>query len=371
MFKCRPALSAFYRYQHAVASQIQRVPFRILFMGRDEFSCLVLKELHGASDLWQNLAIATQPDRHVGRRGSQFSVSPLKVLGESLSLPVYTIPTSKAEFRQWKLPSPFSDEHPHPPQNHLIVTASFGRILPTSFLDLFLPHRRLNVHPSLLPAYRGPAPIQHAIMNGDTETGVCIIQMLERKAGIDAGAVYGCSRLEMPQDIDFAGLRDELAIKGGKLLVSVLRDMLAGRTDSTEQRTAEHVSTAPVITSADSMIDFENMTAESIVRRHRAIAHQRPLTAFLETGKSVQLHHQAVHPLFASEYLLFSPGATRYDTQAGALLIRCADDTVLSVLGVKQEGKSLIAAKEWWNGVKGLGLVDADQIQLAGKPTSN
>ena len=80
----------------------------------------------------------------------------------------------------------------------------------------------------------------------------------------------------------------------------------------------------------------------------------------------MQLHDPAVHPLFASEYLLFSPGATRYDAQAGSLLIRCAEDTVLSVPSVKQEGKGLIAAKEWWNGVKGLGLVDADQIQLVG-----
>jgi methionyl-tRNA formyltransferase len=87
----------------------------------------------------------------------------------------------------------------------------------------------------------------------------------------------------------------------------------------------------------------------------------------LETEKSVQLHDPAAHPHSASEYLLFSPGATRYDNQAGSLLIRCAEDTVLSVPRVKQESKGLIAAKDWWNGVKGLGLVDADQIQLVGK----
>ncbi|KAF8348560.1 formyl transferase [Amanita rubescens] len=219
--------------------------FKILFMGRDLFSCSVMKQLHAAPDLWKHLAIVTQPDQHVGRRGSELSISPLKLLGESLNLPVHTMPSSKAEFRQWKLPSPFSDEHPSPPQNHLIVTASFGRILPASFLDLFLPQRRLNVHPSLLPAYRGPAPIQHAIMNGEKETGVCIIQMLKRKEGIDAGAVYGTSKLKMPEDIDFANLRDTLALEGGTLLVSVLRDMLAGQGEPTAQTTAEHVPSAP------------------------------------------------------------------------------------------------------------------------------
>ncbi|KAF8635458.1 hypothetical protein AX15_000435 [Amanita polypyramis BW_CC] len=324
----------------------------------------------GRIDIWEQLIVATQPDQRVGRRGSQLSIPPLKLLGESLDLPVYAIPHSKAEFRQWKPPRPFSDEHTNPPINHLIITASFGRILPASVLDLFLPQRRLNVHPSLLPAYRGPAPIQHAIMNRETETGVCVIQMLKRKEGIDAGAVYGCSRMGVPEDIDYPALRDRLAMDGGKLLVSVLRDMMLGRAESTAQPTAELVSSAPIITSSDSVIDFENMTAESIVRRHRAISHQKHLTAFLETEKSIQLHDPTVHPIFASEYLLFSPGSARYDIQADSLLIKCAEDTVLSVPHVKQEGKTLIASKEWWNGVKGLGLVDADQIQLLGKNDS-
>ena len=96
---------------------------------------------------------------------------------------------------------------------------------------------------------------------------------------------------------------------------------------------------------------------------------QRPLTTYLETGKLLQLHEPTTHPISASEYLLFSPGAARYDAQANSLLVRCAEDTVLSVPRIKQEGKALIDAKDWWNGVKGLGLVDADQIQLIGKAT--
>lgn len=71
------------------------------------------------------------------------------------------------------------------------MTASFGRILPNSLLDLFLPGRRLNVHPSLLPMYRGPAPIQRALMDGKKETGVCVIEMMEKKKGIDAGEIWG------------------------------------------------------------------------------------------------------------------------------------------------------------------------------------
>ncbi|KAM6503289.1 Formyl transferase [Amanita muscaria] len=370
------------QYTHGIASES---PFKVLFMGRDEFSCLVLKELHSAQDVWDQLVIATLPDQRVGRRGSQLSISPLKIFGESIGLPVHTIPHTKADFCHWKAspPSPFSDEHPSPPSNHLVVTASFGRILPSPLLDLFQSQRRLNVHPSLLPIYRGPAPIQHTIMNGDAETGVCIIQMLKREEGIDAGGVYGSFKLVRPPDLlknvlnalqaiqedtDFATLRNELGIEGGKLLVSVLRDMIAGRASLADQPSSHSASHAHIITSRDSVIDFESMTAEVIVRRHRAFSHQvsLPLVAHLETGKSIQLHDLAVHPLFASEYLLFAPGAARYDEQAGSLLIRCADDTVLSVSRVKQEGKALVNAKDWWNGVKGLGLVDVDQIQLVG-----
>jgi methionyl-tRNA formyltransferase len=80
--------------------------------------------------------------------------------------------------------------HTLPNENHLLITASFGRILPESLLELFPPSQRLNVHPSVLPAYRGAAPIQHAIMNGDRITGVCIVEMLKKEQGIDAGRIW-------------------------------------------------------------------------------------------------------------------------------------------------------------------------------------
>ncbi|PFH49327.1 hypothetical protein AMATHDRAFT_147871 [Amanita thiersii Skay4041] len=363
------------RYQHNGAWEGSSLPFKMLFMGRDEFSCQVLRQVHAASDVWEQILIATQPDVHIGRRGSKLAISPLKLLGEELNIPVCTIPATKSEFRKWRPPSPFSDPYPSPPSNHLVVTASFGRILPSPLLELFLPERRLNVHPSLLPAYRGPAPIQHTIMNGDSDTGVCVIQMLTKKEGIDAGSIWDISEMvfiiatSLPEDIDFPQLRDVLAVEGGKLLVSVLSDMIAGHAVPTAQPPADLASRAPAITAADAIIDFENMTAESILRRHRAISHQRPLLAYLESGKSIQLHEPSVHHLFASEYLLFSPGATRYDKQAKSLLIRCAEDTMLSVPRVKQEGKALVPAKDWWNGVKGLGLVDVDQIQFVATPS--
>ncbi|KAJ3777733.1 formyl transferase [Lentinula raphanica] len=334
--------------------------FKILFLGRDEFSCLVLQELH-RSDVWQELHLATNPDEKVDR-GSRLSVSPLKLLGHSLGLPVHTIPP-KSEFKDWKIPSPFStsgDDSPSP--QHVIITASFGRILPLKMLKLFNPECRLNVHPSLLPAYRGAAPIQHAILNGERETGVCVIKMLKRSEGIDAGPIWGTRSLSIPENTFFAELRDRLAVEGGQLLVSVLRDMMNGKAVSTPQRET-NISYAPTISFKDATLDFTTMTAAKIVQTYQAIGHQRPLTVYLPTIKTLQIHSPAVHTS-PPPYTPTVPGKACYSRPDKAILIRCADNSVLSVLKVKQEGRALLDAREWWSGAKSFGLVVNNEINF-------
>ena len=94
-------------------------------------------------------------------------------------------------------PAPFvsSSDEPTPKSNRLLVTASFGRILRKGQLELFSPGRRLNVHPSLLPHYRGPAPIQHALLDGEKESGVCVVEMLRVKDGaVDSGDIWGSDK---------------------------------------------------------------------------------------------------------------------------------------------------------------------------------
>ena len=101
-------------------------------------------------------------------------------------------------------PAPFvgSSDEPNSKSNQVLVTASFGRILRKRQLELFSPGRRLNVHPSLLPHYRGPAPIQHALLNGEKETGVCVIEMLKMKAGpVDSGDIWGSEKAVRETDL--------------------------------------------------------------------------------------------------------------------------------------------------------------------------
>ncbi|KAH9833243.1 Formyltransferase [Rhodofomes roseus] len=340
-------------------------PFKILYLGRDEFSCSVLEELLKAKDVWQELAIVTTPDTRVGRRGEKLAVSPLKVFGQQLDLPVHFIPSGKGKdvLKTWQLPPPWSLQGATPSPSHIIVTASFGRILPNSVLDLFLPNRRLNVHPSLLPAYRGAAPIQHVILDGQKETGVCIVEMMERAKGLDAGAIWGQEQVAVPKDATYANLRDTLAPVGGRLLVSVLRDMLSGKATSKPQAEDPTTPRAPLINLEDAVIDFESMTAEQIARRSRAISHQRPVVTSLKNRRTLQLHSVTAVTDAADvlEEQLTTVGTAIYHRPTDSLLVRCASDTVLSVQKVKQQDRNLLAAREWWNGVRpGLRQVEGD-----------
>ncbi|KAF8885387.1 formyl transferase [Gymnopilus junonius] len=324
-------------------------------MGRDEFSCLVLRELYEAKDVWKDITIATLPDVHVGRRGSVLSISPLKILGEELKIPVHTIPKEKRDFKTWQLPPPFSAEPENlPPLNHLLISASFGRILTGKMLNSFQHSRRLNVHPSLLPSYRGPAPIQHTILNNEKEAGVCVIEMLKKSEGIDTGSLWGCQRMPVPPDVTFEGLRDSLAVKGGKLLVSVLRDAMVGKATALAQPPAEDAPRASFITAKDAHVDFETMTAEVIHRRFRAISHQKPLFTYTPDGKPLQLRQFAPINLESSALVNLSsrPGETVLSKSDKMLLIRCAADTVLGVTKVKPEGKPDRNAGEFWRGLR-------------------
>ncbi|KAJ6614584.1 formyl transferase [Mycena sp. CBHHK59/15] len=312
--------------------------FKILFLGRDEFSCVVFKALHDSQDVWESIAVATNPDTKLGQ-------SPLRTLAESLSVPVDFIPAAKPDFKHWEPPPSFDARAPH----HVLITASFGRILTPAQLALFAPPHRLNVHGSLLPAFRGPAPIQHALLTGARETGVSVVQMLAR--GIDKGPVWGAATAPIAPDATFTSLRRELAEQGGRLLVRVLREMLAGTAASTPQPPDSPTPHARSITAADAVLDFATMAAEHIVTLHRAIGHQRALTTTLPTGLPLQLHDPFPLPSGPLPRLSAAPGATTYSKPHAALLVRCAGGSVLAVPRVKKAMRAMIEAREFWNGV--------------------
>ncbi|KAJ6582956.1 formyl transferase [Mycena vulgaris] len=311
--------------------------FKILYLGRDDFSCAVFQELHDSQDVWESMYVATNPDTRYGH-------SPLRSLAQSLKVPVDFIPAEKPDFKHWEPPPPFSV----PQDNHVLITASFGRILTPAQLELFPRTHRLNVHGSVLPAYRGPAPIQHALINHAAETGVCVTQMLKR--GIDKGPVWASHHIPISRDATFTSLRTELAEHGGRLLVRVLREMLSGTAGAIPQPPVSPTPHAGSITVADAIVDFDTMTADDIVARHRAISHQRALTTWMPSGIRLHLHDPAVAPA-PPPRLSAVPGALIYHKPERTLIVRCAGGTAVAVPRVKKERRTVLEAREFWNGV--------------------
>ena len=222
-------------------------------MGTAELSCASLEKL-ARSQEFQIAAVVTQPDRPKGRELRPQSSS-VKTLAQRLGLLVL----QPLRARDEKFIAELRALQPE-----LLVVAAYGQILPQSILDLPR-HGCLNVHASLLPKYRGAAPIQWAIANGDTETGVTIMKM---DAGLDTGEIVAQRRTPIQPADDSTTLHDRLARLGAELLVETIPEYVTGKIQLRSQP-AEGVSHAPKIKKEHGHIDW-NLPAKTIWNRLRA-----------------------------------------------------------------------------------------------------
>ena len=226
---------------------------RIIFMGTAELSGASLQVLAGDPQ-FQIAAVVTQPDRPQGR-DLKPQPSPVKSLAWRLGLPVL----QPERVRDGKFIGELRELTPN-----LIVVAAYGQILPPAILDLPR-HGCLNVHTSLLPKYRGAAPIQWAIANGDTETGVTIMKM---DVGLDTGDIIATRRTPIQPEDNSATLHERLAQLGAELLVQTIPDYVAGKIQPVPQPAAG-ASHAAKIKKEDGHIDW-NRPAREIWNRLRA-----------------------------------------------------------------------------------------------------
>ena len=226
---------------------------RIIFMGTAELSCASLEKL--CSDpRFQVVAVVTQPDKPKGR-DLKLQPSPVKLAAQKFNLPVMQPLKARDETFIAELRGLKPD---------LIVVVAYGQILPQSILDL-PPHGCLNMHTSLLPKYRGAAPIQWAIANGDAETGVTIMKM---DAGLDTGPMVATRRTAIVPADDSQILHDRLAQLGAELLVETIPDYVSGKIQPQSQP-AEGSTYAAKIKKEDGQIDW-NLTAKQVWNRLRA-----------------------------------------------------------------------------------------------------
>lgn len=227
---------------------------RIVFMGTPEFAVPILERLVRAD--CAPVAVVTRPDRPRGR-GKRMAPSPVKEAAGGRGLTVL----EPEKLRDPAFLARLAELRPD-----VIVTAAYGKILPREVLDL--PARAcLNVHPSLLPEYRGPAPIHRALMNGDARTGVTIMHMAEE---MDAGDILLQQEVPIAPGEDRGALEARLADAGAALLLAALRLVATGEAPRRPQDHAR-ATYAPALTPADEVIDWTR-PAQAIVNRVRALA---------------------------------------------------------------------------------------------------
>src|SRR3984957_1456557 len=225
---------------------------KIIFMGTAELSCTSLEKLAHDSQ-FQITAVVTQPDKPQGRE-LKLQPPPVKILAQKLNLPILQPVKARDEHFVSELYSAKPD---------LIVVAAYGHLLPPAILDL--PRFGcLNVHTSLLPKYRGAAPIQWAIANGETETGVTIMKM---DSGMDTGPILAQKNTSISAQDDSASLHHRLAQLGAELLAATIPDYVGGKTLPRAQ--TQEASYAPKIKKEDGQIDW-TLPAQTILNRLRA-----------------------------------------------------------------------------------------------------
>lgn len=225
---------------------------RLIFAGTPDFALASLQALVESGRI--PVAVLTQPDRPAGR-GKKLTASPIKQYAVEQGIPVLQPVTLKDEEVVTQLKALRPD---------VLIVAAYGLILPQNVLDIPT-HGCLNVHASILPRWRGAAPIQAAILAGDETTGISLMEM---SAGLDCGPVYTIDEVIIGDDETAEELHDRLAALGGSALVAHLDDILAGDATPVEQDESL-VTYAPKIVTSDARIDW-SLSADELVRRVRA-----------------------------------------------------------------------------------------------------
>lgn len=221
-------------------------PLRIVFAGTPEFAASILEGLVQARQ-HALVAVYTQPDRPAGR-GLKHRPSPVKVLALAHNIPVYQPQT----MRDPEIQADFARQHAD-----VLVVAAYGLLLPKPILET-PPLGCINVHPSLLPRWRGAAPIPRAILAGDRETGISIMRMNER---LDAGPVLYTARCDIHPDDTAQSLHDRLAKLGADALLRALAQVQAGTAQARPQDETQ-ATYAPRIHKAEALLDWRRPSHE-------------------------------------------------------------------------------------------------------------
>lgn len=300
---------------------------RLVFFGTDEFSLPCLQAL--ISGGYQVLAIVTKPDSPKNR-GLHLNSPPIKDMAVKSNIKVLQ-PDNLAEI------TPELKNF----EAHAGILVSYGKLIPQSVIDIF-PDGIINVHPSLLPIYRGPSPIESAILNGDKETGVSLMRLT---AGMDEGPVYAQQAIKLDGTETKIQLYEKLSRIGADMLLQYLPDILSGALKPVSQNN-QNATYSQLIKKADGIIDWHK-PATTIIREIRAYAGW-PQSRTTIMGKEVIITKAHSVP---SKPESIKPGLIETLADIGLLMIY-ASDGYICVDKLKPAGKSEMTATEFLRGLK-------------------
>jgi len=296
----------------------------LVFCGTPRFAVPTLEKLVEAG--FTVRLVVTQPDKPSGR-GMQLAASPVKQSASRLGIPITQPEKIKKdeEFREQ-----LAGIAPE-----AIVVVGYGRIIPQWMIDL-PPLGNINLHASLLPKYRGAAPIQWAIAMGETVTGVTTMRI---DAGLDTGDILLQKELPIGPNDTAETIAPTMAAIGADLMVETLRGLKNGTVQPRPQDNSNS-SLAPILNREDGLIDF-NRSAVEILNRLRGF---RPWPGAFTTFRGKQLHVWVGTPVSSS----VPPGEIR--VEADRLIVGCGSGTALELLEVQLEGKKRMAARDFVHG---------------------
>lgn len=302
--------------------------YSVVFMGTPTFAVPILEALI-ADPQYDVQAVVTQPDRPQGRK-RLLTPSPVKVAAQAHDLPVLQPEKMNGSDEMAQIVALAPD---------FIITAAFGQFLPTALLDA-AQIAAVNTHASLLPKYRGGAPVHYAIMNGDTETGVSIMYMVKQ---MDAGDVIDVVKVPITAQDNVGTMFDKLSLAGRDLLLATLPKIAAGEIAPVPQDEAA-VSISPNITRAQQNLNFTQETAQQLDWHIRGLYPTHP--AYVQVaGQRVKLIQ--VTPL--PETTDVAPGHVVARTKK-MLTIAAADHSVLRIDQLQPAGKSVMSSQAYLNG---------------------
>ncbi len=302
---------------------------RIIFMGTPDFACPVLSEIIGQGH--EVVACYTRAPKPAGRRGLELTPSPVQVVAERFHIPVFTPKTLRGDE---------AAEHFRAHDADVAVVVAYGLILPKAILEA--PRLGcLNLHGSLLPRWRGAAPIQRAIMAGDAETGVMVMRMDE---GLDTGPIGMAEKIAITSEMNARDLHDRMAMIGADLMARALAAMSRGSLQFPPQP-EDGITYAAKIDKGETRIDWNKPAAE--VHNHiRGLAPFPGAWFEMDFGKGPERIKVLRASLGPQDQAGKAPAATALDDN---LTIACGTGAI-RLVEIQRAGKAPMQAKEFLRG---------------------